>query len=82
MKAAHSGIVQPPSIAVLPKAPGTHIQAPEKHQDPSIKRASKSAPERHYYSNSVEADVWSLEFGTSLEIGAWNLELIAMLREP
>jgi len=44
------------------KDPSTNIQAPEKLQDPN----------NDAYSGQL---VWSLEFGVSLELGAWDLEL-------
>jgi hypothetical protein len=49
------------------KAPSTKLQAPKKHQAPNTKRDSEH---------------WSLEFGISLELGAWILELLANDREP
>jgi hypothetical protein len=49
------------------KAPSSKLQAPEKHQDPNIKRR------REY---------WSLGFGISLELGAWDLELVAKASQP
>jgi hypothetical protein len=49
------------------KAPSTKLQAPEKHQAPNSKR---------------DGGPWSLEFGISLELGAWNLELLAKAPEP
>jgi hypothetical protein len=45
------------------KTPSTNIQAPEKLQASSFKRSESGAL------------VWSLGFGVSLELGAWNLEL-------
>jgi hypothetical protein len=48
------------------KAPSTKHQAPEKHQDPNTKR---------------DREHWSLGFGASLELGAWNLELLAIVRQ-
>jgi hypothetical protein len=41
------------------KAPNSKLQAPEKFQAP----------------NSFGATIWSLLFGASLELGAWNLVL-------
>jgi hypothetical protein len=46
------------------KAPSTNRQAPEKHQAPNTKGARRGFAG------------WSLRFGASLELGAWNLELI------
>jgi hypothetical protein len=44
------------------KAPSFNIQAPEKLQAPNI--------------NQMVARLsWSLKFGGSLDVGAWNLEL-------
>jgi hypothetical protein len=44
------------------KAPSTNTQAPEKIQISNIK-------------NYRGVLLWSLRFGTSLDVGAWNLEL-------
>jgi hypothetical protein len=49
------------------KATSTKHQAPEKHQAPNSKR---------------DGGPWSLEFGISLELGAWILELHAIVRQP
>ncbi|HMP82665.1 MAG TPA: hypothetical protein PKA41_08200 [Verrucomicrobiota bacterium] len=46
------------------KHPSTNIQAPEKPQAPSSKQLRRS-----------NAD-WYLVLGASLDVGAWNLELI------
>jgi hypothetical protein len=44
------------------KAPSTNIQAPEKLQTPNF--------------NSTAGKLnWMLKFGTSPDVGAWNLEL-------
>jgi hypothetical protein len=45
------------------KAPSTNIQAPEKLKAPSFKQAREGA-------------FWSLRFDVSLDVGAWNLELL------
>src|SRR5204862_7349250 len=42
--------------------PATKHLAPEKHQDPNMKRSVRR--------------IWSLEFGASLELGAWSLVLL------
>jgi hypothetical protein len=50
-----------PSAAInAPEAPSAKIQAPKKHQYSNIKSRGSA---------------WSLEFGVSLELGAWDLEL-------
>jgi len=47
----------------LVEAPNSKLQAPEKHQAPNIK-----------YQTARPA-VWSFEFGISLVLGVWDLEL-------
>jgi hypothetical protein len=47
------------------KVPNSKIQAPEKHQDPKLQRCRRA--------------VWCFEFGDSLELGDWDLELKAEL---
>jgi hypothetical protein len=44
------------------KIPSTNLQAPEKHQTSIFNIVSHN-------------NAWVLEFGISLELGAWNLEL-------
>jgi uncharacterized membrane protein len=54
------------TVAVATEAPSTKHQAPEKHQAPITKQQLESAK---------SARLWSLLFGISLVLGAWNLEL-------
>jgi hypothetical protein len=44
------------------KAPNSNIQAPEKYQAPNFKKG-------------LGRLTWSLKFGISLELGAWDLEV-------
>src|SRR5438067_10521150 len=60
------------TITVLGQAFGS-----SKHQAPSTKEApntKRQKADRHRY-----PDLWSLEFEVSLELGAWSLELPALL---
>src|ERR1017187_4761429 len=55
-------------VMALKKAPSSNIQAPEKSQAPNAKRRC--------------GEHWCLEFGASLELGAWMLELSCVQRLP
>jgi hypothetical protein len=59
------GIIPEPcrTATQLVEAPNAKFQAPEKHQATNIKY------------QSARPAVWSLEFGISLVLGAWDLEL-------
>jgi hypothetical protein len=48
------------------KTPNTNIQVPENNQAPRLQARR-------------EASVWSLGFGSSLDVGVWNLELLQSL---
>src|SRR5580698_4767192 len=55
-------------VMTAKEAPNSKLQAPEKHQ----------IPNSNFHSHSV----WGLEFGISLELGAWSLELSCVKRLP
>jgi hypothetical protein len=57
------------------KAPSAKLQAPNIKVRAQSNFLGKRAPNQSCRYQVVENSGWSLKFGASLELGAWNLEL-------